>query len=115
MELARKSTPRLEAIVALHARWRQGGHSGGVIYVCADENVCERVRSIGAARGLGIEKGGGLRVLTLAEVHREAIDVWTTRTHRHSLVSAPQRPWAPGTTSSGRIHRPDPSQGLRRA
>jgi hypothetical protein len=89
VELARKSTPRLKAIVALHARWRQGGHSGGVIYVCADENVCERVRSIGAARGLGIEKGGGLRVLTLADVRGEAIDAWTARTHRRSLVIAP--------------------------
>lgn len=74
VELARKSTPRLEAIVALHARWRAAGKTGGVIYVCGDEQGCDRVREIAATRGLGTGRGEGLRVETLAVIRKQAME-----------------------------------------
>jgi hypothetical protein len=72
VELARKATPRLEAILGLHARWRAGGRTGGVIYVCADEAGCERIRELGAQRGLNVERGGGLRVEPLERIREQA-------------------------------------------
>ena len=72
VELARKATARLEAILGLHARWRAGGQTGGVIYVCADQCGCERVRELGAGRGLTTDRGGGLRVERL-ELIREQV------------------------------------------
>jgi len=74
VELARKSTPRLEAIVALHARWRAAGRTGGVIYVCGDKQGCDRVRDIAATRGLGTGRGEGLRVEALAVVREQAME-----------------------------------------
>jgi hypothetical protein len=72
VELARKATPRLEAILGLHARWRAGGQSAGVIYICADRAGCERIRELGAQRGLSTERGGGLRVETLDRIVEQA-------------------------------------------
>jgi hypothetical protein len=72
VELALKSTPRLEAIIGLHARWRASGHTNGVIYVCADEAGCARIRELGAERGLSPERGGGLRVETLGQIEQQA-------------------------------------------
>lgn len=72
VELARKSTPRLEAILGLHARWRAARHTSGVIYICADEDGCDRIRQLGAARGLSAERGGGLRVETLDRIEQQA-------------------------------------------
>jgi hypothetical protein len=72
VELARKSTPRLEAIINLHARWRASGSTGGVIYVCLDEDGCERVRQLGAQRGLTTDRGGGLRVEPLELIKQDA-------------------------------------------
>lgn len=74
VELARKSTPRLEAIVALHARWRAAGRTGGVIYVCGDKQGCDRVRDIAATRGLGTGRGEGLRVEALAVIREQAME-----------------------------------------
>jgi len=79
VELARKSTPRLEAIVGLHARWRAAGQSGGVIYVCGDELVGERVREIAAGRGLAVGRGGGLRVEALEVIREQALQAWSAR------------------------------------
>jgi hypothetical protein len=72
VELARKSTPRLEAIIGLHARWRAARHTSGVIYICTDEAGCDRIRQLGAARGLAAERGGGLRVETLERIQQQA-------------------------------------------
>jgi hypothetical protein len=44
VELAQKSIARLRAILSLHATWRAAGRSAGVIYVCADEPGCARIR-----------------------------------------------------------------------
>lgn len=72
VELARKATPRLEAIIALHGSWRASGHTGGVIYICADELDCERIRELGARCGLSSERGGGLRVEPLERIVEQA-------------------------------------------
>jgi len=72
VELAWKSTPRLEAIIGLHARWHADGHTGGVIYVCGDEAGCARIRELGAERGLSTERGGGLRFELLALIREQA-------------------------------------------
>lgn len=50
VELARKSVERLKAILGLHARWRAARKTGGVIYVCADQAGCARVREIATSR-----------------------------------------------------------------
>jgi len=44
VELAGKSRPRLDAILRLHAGWISSGKSGGVIYVCGDEEGQRRVK-----------------------------------------------------------------------
>src|ERR1019366_8218137 len=72
VELARKSVERLKAIVGLHARWRAGGQSGGVIYVCGDEAGSARGRDIGRGRGPSTGRGGGLRIELLETIEREA-------------------------------------------
>ena len=73
VELARKSTARLEAILALHARWRAGGITRGVLYVCGDQTGRERVRELAAKRGLSTERHGGLRIEMLAGIRSEAL------------------------------------------
>lgn len=72
VELARKSVERLKAIVGLHARWRAGGQSGGVIYVCANDAGSARVHAIARERGLSTGRGGGLRIELLQSIQREA-------------------------------------------
>jgi hypothetical protein len=62
VELAQKSIARLRAILDLHAGWRAAGKSAGVIYVCADEHGCARIRERAAESGLHLGIGGGLRV-----------------------------------------------------
>jgi hypothetical protein len=52
VELTQKSRARLEAILSLHARWYASGRTGGVIYICADADPLERVRSVAAEVGL---------------------------------------------------------------
>jgi len=74
VELAWKTAPRLDARLALHAAWRAAGRTRGVIYVCEDAAGCERLATLGAKHGLVAGSGGGLRVLELAEVRRQAED-----------------------------------------
>ena len=73
VELAQKSIARLRAILDLHARWRAAGKSAGVIYVCADEHGCERIRERAIEAGLSPAKGGGFRVETLETIEIAAI------------------------------------------
>jgi hypothetical protein len=79
VELARKSTPRLKAIVALHARWRAAGSTGGVIYVCGDQQGCDRVQEIAASKGLGTGQREGLRVEPLAVIREQTLEAWADR------------------------------------
>jgi len=91
VELARKSTRRLEAIIALHAKWRSTGRTAGLIYVCGDEPLAARVRELAAGQGLSTSKGGGLRIETLAVIRQQALDA-----HRH-------RPVTTQTATGGRV------------
>ncbi len=72
VELARKATASLEAILDLHGAWRVGGQTAGVIYVCGSTPTRERVVKLAAERGLTRERGGGLRVELLEEIQRQA-------------------------------------------
>jgi hypothetical protein len=72
VELARKSTPRLEAILALHGRWCDEDATAGVIYVCAGEHGRARITDLAAAQNLSPEPGGGLRVELLDEITAQA-------------------------------------------
>lgn len=72
VELAQKSTERLRAILGLHGTWWRTRKSIGVIYVCADEEGCERIRAVGSRVGL-YEHGGGLAILLLETVKTGAV------------------------------------------
>lgn len=72
VELARKSSPRLEAILALHSTWHAGGHTAGVIYVCGDERGRDRIVELAQHCGLVAGRGGGLRAELLATVKQQA-------------------------------------------
>jgi len=74
VELSRKATPRLEAVLDLHAAWRAGGQTAGVIYVCGDQLVYERIAKLAAERRLTRERGGGLRAELFEDVQRQARD-----------------------------------------
>jgi hypothetical protein len=73
VELAQKSIARLQAIVNLHASWRATGKSAGVIYVCADENGCARIRKRAAEAGMHPGTGGGFRVEPLETLKVAAV------------------------------------------
>ena len=73
VELAQKSIARLRAILDLHARWRADGKSAGVIYVCADETGCARIRERAAEAGLHTRRGAGLRVEPLETLKAAAV------------------------------------------
>lgn len=72
VELARKSSARLDAILTLHARWRGEHKTGGVLYVCADKNGCDRIMQVAALHGLHAAGRGGLRVEPLSGICAEA-------------------------------------------
>jgi hypothetical protein len=72
VELVQKSIARLRAILELHADWRAAGKSAGVIYVCADEKGCARIRKRAAEAGLRPGKGG-LRVEPLETIKAVAV------------------------------------------
>lgn len=76
VELARKATPRLKAILDLHAVWHASGSSAGVIYVCGDRPARERIVTLAADRGLTRERGGGLRAELLDDVKRQAREAY---------------------------------------
>lgn len=84
VELARKSRPRLQAIIGLHASWRAAGRTGGVIYVCGDDVGARRVREVAGGLGLSTEKGGGLRVELLPRVRQQAIEAQAPATRSES-------------------------------
>jgi hypothetical protein len=71
VELAKKSAERLRAILWRHASWR-ASRGSAVIYVCADDELCERVRRVGADVGLTI-KSGWLRVELLDTIKAQAM------------------------------------------
>ena len=71
VELAKKSTERLRAILWHYAMWRST-KGGGVIYVCADDELCQRVGTVGKEVGLPPD-GGWLRIELLATIKQQAL------------------------------------------
>ena len=65
VELQRKADKRLRAILGLYARWLTERQITGLIYVCRDDAVAERIRETGPAAGL---PDGALRLELLDTV-----------------------------------------------
>jgi hypothetical protein len=90
VELAKKSTERLRAILSRHAVWRSLRQSRGVIYVCADQEGRERIRKHGASVGL---VRGVLRVELLDTIKAQALaaheEIRITRVSRESAAAPP--------------------------
>jgi hypothetical protein len=61
----------LRAILARHAVWASMRQTGGVIYVCADQDGCKRIAKHGA--DVGIAKGSGLRVELVDTIKAQAV------------------------------------------
>jgi hypothetical protein len=66
VELTKKSVERLRAILYRHAVWRSAGQTGGVCYVCPDQDACERIKK--HAADVGLFAGGRLRLELLDAV-----------------------------------------------
>jgi hypothetical protein len=73
-----KSIARLRAILDLHASSRAGGKAAGMIYVCADEKGCARIRRRAAEAGLH-PGAGRLRVEPLDTVEAAAVAASSSR------------------------------------
>jgi hypothetical protein len=91
VELTKKSAARLRAVLERHAVWRSGGQTGGVMYVCADAEGCERVKKHAADVGLFI--GGGLRLELLDTIKSHVLAGYeAARAERLSKSSAATTP-----------------------
>ncbi len=91
VELAKKSAERLRAILWQCAMWRST-KGGAVIYVCADDELCQRVRTVGTDVGLPPD-GGWLRVELLETIKAQAYAGYeAAKSARVSNVSAAVRP-----------------------
>jgi hypothetical protein len=86
VELARKSTERLRAILDLHDRWRNAGASRGVIYICADQDGVDRIRGLADQHGLCPH--GGLRTELLETTITAAVDAAEASRTSRALSSA---------------------------
>jgi hypothetical protein len=69
-ELERKSNNRLGAILSLYSRWIREERLAGVMYVCADQRLAERVSAYGSEVGI---REGALRTLLVEQVRQEAL------------------------------------------
>jgi hypothetical protein len=74
VELTDKSPARLKAVLVLHRQWVLSGLSSGVIYICANQHLAERVRTTGEDAKLSIERGT-FRIELLDTIKRQALDV----------------------------------------
>lgn len=91
VELAKKSAERLRAILWRYAIWRST-KGGAVIYDCADDELCQRVRTVGKAVGLP-PNGGGLRVEVLETIKVQACAGYeAAKSERLAKPSAAPRP-----------------------
>ena len=91
VELTKKSAARLRAILSRHAMWRSLGQTGGVLYVCRDEDGCKRITK--HAADVGLVKGRGLRVEVLHRIEAQALAAYEeARTRRLSTDSAARTP-----------------------
>lgn len=90
VELAQKTADRLRAILGLHAAWRVARRTGGVVYICGDEDGVARLRKLAPSVGLHADGGGGLRVELLEVIKAEARTAFETR-RPNGLVVQQQR------------------------
>jgi hypothetical protein len=77
VELTEKSSARLKAVLELHSEWISTGKSAGVIYVCGDEEIGERVLAEGAQAGLSVDRGT-MRIELVGTIQREAVEACST-------------------------------------
>jgi hypothetical protein len=104
VELTDKSPARLKALLTLYRQWVLSGLSSGVIYICANQHLAERVRTTGEDAKLSIERKT-LRVELLDTIKRQALDArggaaaqdWGTipikaAASRAHVVGAPSKP-----------------------
>jgi len=88
VELAQKSVERLRAIITMHACWRAAGTTGGVIYVCRDQDGCDRVNRV---------DGRGLRIELVETIKRQTIEACErVRADRAGAVNIDAREAATG-------------------
>jgi hypothetical protein len=91
VELAKKSSERLRAILLRYAI-RRSTRGSAVMYVCADDELCQRVRRIGAEVGLTPSRGW-LRVELLDTLKAQACAGYeAAKSERLSKPSAAPRP-----------------------
>jgi hypothetical protein len=74
VELTKKSAERLRAILARHAVWRSLRQTGGVVYVCDDQEGRQRITK--HAADVGLVRGGGLRVELLDTIKTQALALY---------------------------------------
>jgi hypothetical protein len=77
VELAHKSMARLRAIIKLHAAWRSDGRSHGVLYVCGDQDVADRVRQ--AADQVAGPNWSGIDIRPLSRIQQKAVELGAER------------------------------------
>lgn len=69
VELQRKATKRLDAVLEMYCQWFAGRRIAGVVYVCADQTLADRVRR----HALGVElPATATRIELLDTVHAQA-------------------------------------------
>lgn len=89
VELTKKSSERLRAIIELHARWHAAGWSGGLIYICGDEDVRTRIANAAWQYGLAdSDSWFGTMPLDMIRTHT----LQTYERHRAERASAGGRP-----------------------
>jgi hypothetical protein len=77
VELTHKSMTRLRAIIQLHAAWRSDGRSNGVLYVCGDQDVADRVRR--AADQVAGPNWSGIDIRPLSRMQQKAVELGAER------------------------------------
>ena len=97
VELAQKSIERLRAIITMHASWRAADATGGVIYVCRDQDGYERVNRVAEQTGLIATEGRGLRIELLETIKSQTIETCErVRADHRGAVSVDARETAVG-------------------
>ena len=92
VELTRTSPGRLRAALTQHAYWLAEGQSGGVIYVCADEHGCGRVRKEASDIGLREERDA-IRIELLDTIKQQTLDASERqRANRARAAEADEKP-----------------------
>jgi hypothetical protein len=86
VELAQKSIERLRAIITMYGHWWASGI--GVIYICGDQDGCDRVKRVAEKTGLIATGEGGLRIELLETIKRQAVEASESNRAARSAGSA---------------------------